>query len=192
MFLPSTTQTQYGQRYSPRVTYFLIAANVVVFVLLQLGGDPLYAALSQTGDLFFSGAYWQIVTALFVHFDVLHIAFNMYALYYFGRLNEVAYTRGQYLAIYFGAGLLGNAASLFLIPGDVQTAGASGAIFGLIGAYVARERTGANMVTAVIYAALIFLISSGPGVNVYAHLFGVLGGFALGFLFTSTRGDESL
>jgi rhomboid protease GluP len=190
VFLPSP-QGQYAQRPSLRVTYSLIAANVAVFVVLQLGRDPLYAALAQTGDLFFSGAYWQIFTALFVHFDVLHIAFNMYALFYFGRLNEVAYGRSQYLAIYFGAGLLGNAVSLFLISGDVHTAGASGAIFGLIGAYVARERTGVNMAMAVVYAALIFLVSSGPGVNIYAHLFGAIGGFALGWLFTSRSGDDA-
>ena len=191
MFLP-TTQAQYTQRSSLKITYSLIAANVAVFVALQLGGDKAFVTLAQTGDLFFAGAYWQIFTAMFVHFDILHIAFNMYALFYFGRLNEVAYTKGQYLAVYFGAGLLGNAVSLFLIPGDVLTAGASGAIFGLIGSYVARERTGVNMAMAVLYAALIFIISSGPGVNVFAHLFGVLGGFALGWLFTPRRGDDRL
>ncbi len=191
MFFPSPQPQQYGQKYPLWVTYSLIAANVAVFVLLQLGGEALYVILAQTGDLLFSGLYWQMFTAMFVHFDVLHLGFNMYALFYFGRLNEISYTKGEYLAIYFGAGLLGNVVSLFLIPGEVQTAGASGAIFGLIGSYVARERTGVNMAMAVIYAALIFLISSGPGVNIYAHLFGVIGGFALGWLFTSrSKTDE--
>src|SRR5207245_5631991 len=119
---------------------------------------------------------------MFVHFDLLHIGFNMYALYYFGRLNEVAYNRGEYLTIYLGAGLLGNALSLVLIPLDIQTGGASGAIFGLIGAYVARNRSGPGMALALVYAIFIFLASSGPGVNIYAHLFGFVGGFALGLL----------
>ena len=179
----------YG-RSSARATYSLIAANVAVFVLLQLGGDPLYEALSQTGADFFSGAYWQVFTAMFVHFDVSHIGFNMIALYYFGRLNESAYSKGEYLAIYFGSGLLGNAVSLFLIPLDIPTGGASGAIFGLIGSYAAGNRNISNMVFALVYATYIFLISSGPGVNVYGHFFGVLGGFVLGLMFTRLRQGE--
>lgn len=180
---------QYGRTYPTPLTFALIAANVVVYILLQLGGAPLYLLLEQTASLFFAGAYWQVVTAMFVHFDILHIAFNMYALFYFGRLNEIAYSRQEYLAIYFGAGLAGNLISLYLIPPDVPTGGASGAIFGLVGSYVARERKGVNMAMAVGYAALIFLLSSGPGVNIYAHLLGVVSGFALGVLFTKRRRD---
>jgi rhomboid protease GluP len=165
------------------VTLTLLLANVAVFVVVDLGGDQMLFLLAQTGDLFFSGAYWQPLTAMFVHFDIFHIGFNMIALYYFGRLNEIGYTRRQYLAIYFAAGLVGNVASLFLIPLDTPTGGASGAIFGLVGSYVAMERKGVNMLAAVVYAALIFLVSAGPGVNIFAHLFGALSGFALGLLF---------
>ena len=100
---------------------------------------------------------------MFVHFDIFHIGFNMIALYYFGRLNEISYSRGEYLAIYFGAGLLGNALSLFLIPLDVQTGGASGAIFGLVGSYAARNHSAVNIALALVYAAFIFIASSGPG-----------------------------
>jgi rhomboid protease GluP len=181
---------QYGQRYSMLVTYSLIAANVAIYFVLQIGGDTLYTALAQVGGSFFAGAYWQVFTAMFVHFDVFHIGFNMIALYYFGRLNEISYSRGEYLTIYFGAGLLGNALSLFLIPLDVPTGGASGAIFGLVGSYAARNRSAVSMALALVYAAFIFLASAGPGVNDYAHLFGIVGGFALGLLFTRTRGRE--
>jgi rhomboid protease GluP len=181
---------QYGQRSPTLVTYSLMAANVVVYVVLQVGGAPLYTELSQTGNAFFGGDYWQVFTAMFVHFDIFHIGFNMIALYYFGRLNEISYSKGEYLAIYFGAGLLGNALSLFLIPLDVPTGGASGAIFGLIGSYAARNRSAVNILLALVYAAFIFVESSGPGVNIYAHLFGIAGGFALGFLFTRMRPPE--
>lgn len=177
---------QYG-KYSLLVTYSLMAANVVVYVALQIGGAPLYSALAQTGGSFFAGAYWQVFTAMFVHFDILHIGFNMIALYYFGRLNEISYSRGEYLAIYFGAGLLGNAVSLFLIPSFVQTGGASGAIFGLIGSYAARNHNLGNIAIALVYAVFILIASSGPGVNDYAHVFGVVGGFGLGLLFTRMR-----
>jgi len=178
---------QYGQKYSMLVTYSLIAANIAVYVVLQVGGEPAYSALAQTGDSFFAGAYWQVFTAMFVHFDILHIGFNMIGLYYFGRLNEISYSRGEYLAIYFGAGLLGNAVSLFLIPPFVETGGASGAIFGLIGSYAARNRNLGNIAIALVYAVFLLTASAGPGVNDFAHVFGVVGGFALGLLFTRLR-----
>jgi len=181
---------RYGQWQSPRLTYSLIVANVAVYLALLVGGDALHAALAQNGSAFFSGAYWQVFTAIFVHFDLLHIGGNMYALYYFGRLNEIAYTKGEYLAIFLGSGLLGNAVSLFLLPLDVQTGGASGAIFGLIGSYVARNRSGVGMALALFYAVFIFLASSAPGVNIIAHFFGIAGGFVLGLIFTRRRGAE--
>lgn len=184
------TPMQYGQRSSMLVTYSLIAANVAVYLVLVVGGGPLFAELAQTSSLFFAGAYWQLFTAMFVHFDIFHIGFNMIALYYFGRLNEISYSRSEYLAIYFVSGLLGNALSLVLLPPYVETGGASGAIFGLIGSYAARNHSAVNVALALFYAAFIFIESSGPGVNIYAHLFGILGGFALGLVFTRLRPPE--
>ncbi len=181
---------QYGQGSPLRVTFALILSNVLVYGLLQVGGLPVLLLLAQTGQLFFAGCYWQLVTAMFVHFSILHLLFNMYGLFYFGRLNESAYEPRQYLTVYFGAGILGNVASLFLIGPTTYTGGASGAIFGLVGSYVARERKGVNMAMAVVYAVLIFIASSGPDVNIYAHLFGALGGFALGSIFTHLSRQE--
>ncbi len=169
-------------------TILLIIANALSYVLLVIVGDPAYYFLAQEGQLFFQGHfYWQLFTSLFVHFGILHILFNMYGLYYFGRLNEAQYSVPQYLAIYFGAGLLGNVMSLYLIPLDVPSGGASGAIFGLVGSYVASERKMQHMGAALIYAALIFFMSSGPGVNIFAHLFGIVGGLVLGLLFSARR-----
>ena len=131
--------------------------------------------------------YWQLFTSLFVHFDLLHIAFNMYGLYYFGRMNESHFSTSRYLAIYFGSGLIGNVASLFLLRPDVLSGGASGAIFGLIGSSVVIGRRAQQMGMALIYAVLIFVQSSGPGVNIFAHLFGLVGGLALGFVLSVRR-----
>ncbi len=173
----------YGLRES--ITLALVVANVAVFILTLVGGEDAVLLLAQTGELFFAGFFWQPFTAMFVHFDILHILLNMFALVYFGTVVEGSYSRRQYLAVYFGAGLVGNIASLFLIPLNAPTGGASGAIFGVIGAYVAMERKGIGLVVAALYATLIFIDSSGPGVNVFAHLFGVLTGFGLGLLFVS-------
>ncbi|MGH9918078.1 MAG: rhomboid family intramembrane serine protease, partial [Nitrososphaerales archaeon] len=90
----------------------------------------------------------------------------------------------------FGSGLLGNVVSLFLLPPYVLTGGASGAIFGLIGSYAARNHNLANIALALVYAVFILIASAGPGVNDYAHVFGVAGGFALGLLFTRLRPPE--
>lgn len=160
---------------------------MLVFILLVAEGNTAVLLLGQTGALFFAGAYWQIFTAMFVHFDLEHIAFNMFALVYFGMLVESSYPRREYLAIYFGAGVLGNVVSLFLLPPYVITGGASGAIFGLVGAYVADAGRGGNVILAALFASLIFLDSVGPDVNIFAHLFGAIVGFLLGYLFIRRR-----
>jgi rhomboid protease GluP len=163
----------------------LMIANVLVYVVLLVGGDPTYYLLAQVGQLFFQEHYyWQLFTSMFVHFGILHILFNMYGLYYFGRLNEAHFSVPQFLAIYFGSGLLGNVMSLYLIPLDIPSGGASGAIFGLVGSYVTIEKRARHMGMALVYAALIFIQSSGPGVNIFAHLFGLIGGLVLGLVFS--------
>lgn len=187
-------------RYSsfPLVTVALIVANVAVYVLEQVGGDQLLVLLAQSGVYFFQGHYyWQPLTSMFYHFDPAHILFNMFGLFYFGRMNENNFPRWQYLGVYFGAGLLGNVASLYLLPPDVPSGGASGAIFGLVGSYVAIERKASHLMAGLFYALYIFLLSSGPGVNIYAHLFGLIGGIVLGLVFTGMKsedgsGDEQL
>jgi rhomboid protease GluP len=162
--------------------------NIIVYVVLVIGGTPVEYLLAQTGELFFGqGYYWQLFTAMFVHFDIYHILWNMVGLYYFGRLNEAHFSNVQFYVIYFLSGLLGNVMSLFLIPWNVATGGASGAIFGLVGSYVAIARRMRDMGVALIYAVVIFISSSGPGVNIFAHLFGLVGGLLLGRLLYSGR-----
>ncbi len=185
VYLPRSIRTP-----SP-VTFTLVIANVIVYIVTTLGGTYATLVLAQTGALFFEGFYWQVFTAMFVHFDIAHILFNMFALVYFGSLGEATYSRNQFLAIYLGSGIVGNVASLALVPLDSPTGGASGAIFGLIGAYVATQRKGVGLAFAGVYAVLIFLDSAGPGVNLFAHLFGVAAGLLLGFTFIR-RAEESL
>jgi rhomboid protease GluP len=171
-------------------TIVLILLNCLVYVFLLLGGDTAYTFLALSGYAFFQiHAYWQLVSSMFVHFGILHIAFNMYGLYYFGRINENEFSTAQYLAIYFGSGLIGNIASLFLLSPNTLSGGASGAIFGLLGSYVILERRARRMGMALLYAAFILIISglSGPDVNNFAHLAGLLGGLILGLVFTPKR-----
>lgn len=172
-------------------TLVLLLVNVATFVGLSLAGNGALMLLAQTGTLFFSGYYWQVFTAMFIHFGWLNLIFDMYGLFYFGRLNEITYGRSQYLAIYVAAGLLGNLLSLFLIPLDAPTAGASGAIFGLVGSYVAIEHRGVNVLAALLYAVLILASSTGPGLDIVAHLSGVAVGFIAGLLLSDSTSRSS-
>ncbi len=189
-------QTGYGgygrqESFFASPTFILIAACVLIYALLLIFGDPLLALLAQQGSAVLQNqAYWQLFTSMFVHFDLEHIVFNMLGLLYFGRLNEQHFSKLQFLAIYFGSGLLGNVMSLFLLPPDVLSGGASGAIFGLVGSYVAIARRAQHMGVALIYAVSIFIYSSGAGVNIFAHLFGLVGGIVLGLIFTAERKPE--
>ena len=179
-------------------TVLLIIANVIVFLVMLVSGDfgdcssVTCEVLAQQNDVVLSGAYWQLFTSMFVHFGPLHIMFNMFALYYFGRLNENAFSTPQFLTIYFVSGLLGSVMTLVLLPASTLSGGASGAIFGLVGSYVAIARRMQHMGAAFLYALLIFVQSSFlPGVNIFAHLFGLIGGIVLGLVFSGRREPSS-
>ncbi|HLI46003.1 MAG TPA: rhomboid family intramembrane serine protease [Geobacterales bacterium] len=138
--------------------------------------------------------YWQLFTSMFVHFGILHLTFNMLALYFFGSAVEYSYGRKRFLVIYLLSGLLGNVASLFLLQylpfsgggasDIIPSAGASGAIFGLLGAFAIVGRLSGRLASAILYVIVIFLINSFiPGVNIFAHLFGLIGGLLVGYIF---------
>jgi rhomboid protease GluP len=135
--------------------------------------------------------YWQLITSMFVHFGIVHLSFNMLALFFFGSAVEYSFGRKRFLIIYFISGLFGNLASLFLLKylpftgaADLTpSAGASGAIFGLLGAIAIAGRMSGRLGSAIGYALLILLINSFiPGVNLFAHLFGFLGGILSGYI----------
>jgi len=175
-------------------TMLLILANVIVFIAMLVSGDVgdctsvVCELLVQQNSVVLAGAYWQLFTSMFVHFGPIHLIFNMFALYYFGRMDENAFSKGSFLAIYFVSGLLGSLMTVVLMPVDTISGGASGAIFGLVGAYVAIARKAQHMGFALVYAIVLFIQSSIlPGVNIYAHLFGLIGGLVLGLLFSPKR-----
>jgi Uncharacterized membrane protein (homolog of Drosophila rhomboid) len=146
--------------------------------------------LSQVNYLVIhNGFIWQLLTSMFIHIGIIHLMFNMVALYIFGNITENNFGKRNFLIIYFVSGLSGNIATLFLLKylhtfGDfIPSAGASGAIFGLVGAYAALGRLSGSFAAGVSYALIIFLFSSlFPNVNIFAHLFGLIGGFITAYL----------
>ncbi len=175
----------------PVVTYALIAINVIVF--LAEGGGALTVSGSATGSIYLKGAligsflgkgvaygeWWRIITSGFLHENIIHIAFNMWVLYYLGVMLEPALGRLRYSLVYAVSLLCGSFGALLVSP-HVLTVGASGAIFGLMGAAAVELRarqiplfqTG---VGGLIVLNLIISFSI-PGISYGGHIGGLIGG----------------
>jgi membrane associated rhomboid family serine protease len=183
-------RTAYGGKVTARpgtVSMLLIAVNMAVFVLTALGGAGLtigggtsavYRNFAMYPPAIASGEYYRLLTSMFLHFGLLHIAFNMYALFLLGPQVETALGRWRFGGLYLLAGLGGSAASYLFSPVNVLGAGASGAIFGLFAAYflIARRAgadTGQIMALIGVNLVLGFVL---PGVDYRAHLGGLIVG----------------
>lgn len=172
-------------------TYGLLFANILVFLLSVLLGRNVAIFLgAKINKLIVQGEWWRLLTAIFLHADFLHIAFNSYALYVFGTRLESAFGHGRFLALYLLSGISGSAMSFALSPG--ASVGASGAIFGLIGGLVAYyyryrkqfsagSRPLANLITITLYNLFYGLVA--PGIDNWGHLGGLLAGLVLGWFF---------
>ena len=146
---------------------------------------PAQCALARPASTWFdgidNGAVWQVVTSMFTHVEPWHIGFNMLALWFLGPQLEAIIGRARFLALYFVSGIAGSAAVVWLSGVGSTTYGASGAVFGLIGALLLIAwRLGANYQQILIWlginAVLTFTISN---VSWQGHLGGLLGGFAV-------------
>ncbi|HEY0089388.1 MAG TPA: rhomboid family intramembrane serine protease [Candidatus Lokiarchaeia archaeon] len=169
-----------------KITLGLITINVVFFVVFNILLGVEYVLLfSQINSKVFEGQIYRLFTSMFLHADIIHLFSNMLALLIFGTSVENNFYKYQFLLIYFLSGFLGNIFSLYLLPYDSISLGASGAIFGLIGAvfvFFAREDK-TFILFGLIYLIFFIFMSLAPGINLWAHLFGLLGGLILGYLF---------
>jgi membrane associated rhomboid family serine protease len=184
------------------ITTLLLIVNIAMFVVeVGLGGSrslfdgPSAERLVQLGALFppyiaISHQYWRLLTAMFLHIGIIHLAFNMYALYLFGYLIENALGKVRFVAIYFVAGFLGSVTSFAFGPVIAVGAGASGAIFGLLGGWIAynyRRRASAlaeaNLRWALMLIALNTVIAlTFRSIDWRAHLGGLVAGTVAGYL----------
>jgi rhomboid protease GluP len=178
----------------PIVTWILLVIVGAVFVLETLaGGSTNLQVLVRLGakvnPLIAAGEYWRLLTSMFLHIGLWHILFNGYALVIIGTELERLLGPGRFLAIYLLSGLLGSLASYAFSPS--LSAGASGAIFGTIGALAAfftthRRRLGAwgrrRLANIVFLIAInLFFGFTQPGIDNFAHMGGLLSGFGLGW-----------
>jgi membrane associated rhomboid family serine protease len=131
------------------------------------------------------GAYWQLATSVFSHVEVLHIAFNMLALYFLGPQLEAILGRARFLAIYLLSGLAGSTAVMWLSHSNGQTLGASGAIFGLMGALLVvglKLRANVQQLLFWIGINVVFTVSASSYISWQGHLGGLVGGALLAAL----------
>jgi membrane associated rhomboid family serine protease len=183
-------------------TRALLVINIGMFVVeVVAGSGRAVAGAPSLRTLFDLGAmqpvaiaqghqYWRLFTAMFLHAGLIHLALNMYGLYLFGTIIEAAFGQFRFLLVYLVAGLMASVASfVFSDPGSVAV-GASGAIFGLLGAWVAynfRRRGTAFASQNLRWAAMLIGINlvlgfSIGGIDNFAHLGGLVTGVAAGFL----------
>jgi len=140
------------------------------------------------------GAPWELITNIFTHVEILHIAFNMYALWVLGPQLEQVLGRARFIALYLVAGLAGSVCVLWFSAPDVVTVGASGAIFGLMaGLLVIGHKVGADLTTLWIWVAInAFLTFRVPDISWQGHVGGFIGGgivaFALAYAPRERRG----
>lgn len=182
--------------YNPLWTYIFLGINVLVFLAMTVSGGSENALVlirfgAKYNPLVAAGEYWRLLSAGFVHIGIIHLAFNSYALYSFGMGIEQRYGAFRFPALYLLSALAGNVAS-FLGPSTLS-AGASGAIFGLVGASIAyflvyRNRFGQwgrqQLRSVLTVAALnLFLGATIPGIDNRAHIGGLLAGLALGWAY---------
>jgi membrane associated rhomboid family serine protease len=177
---------------APRVTYALIAINLVAFLTEQgqfsLFGNSVHGRVFEEGVLYRAGVsveheYWRLVTSGFLHVNILHIAFNLYLLYLLGMMLEPAIGSVRFAAVYATALLAGSFGALLATA--APSLGASGAVFGLMGAMVVELRARRLSVMesgigGLIVINLIFSFSL-SNISVGSHVGGLIGGALAGF-----------
>lgn len=178
----------------PYVSYGLLGLTVLIFIFqfaaeffFQTDYLVLYGA--KINEMIFQGELWRLFTPIFLHGSILHIAFNMYALYIFGPRLERYYGHWRFLALYLLSGFGGNVFSMMFT--DAPSLGSSTAIFGLIGAqgifyYHNRKIFGSAFRQAlnsiIMIAAVNLIIGLSPGIDNWGHIGGLVGGIIFSWL----------
>ncbi len=195
----SLTDLMHESPWRAPVTLVLLGCNIAVFALTLWYGAGLWhnsngvqlAWGANFGPATQDGQWWRLATAMFLHFGILHLALNMWALWDVGRLVERLYGRLRFGALYLGAGVAGNLLSLVVQGNRAVSGGASGAIFGLYGAllvFLWRERKHVDrrefrwLFGAATVFTLFTLVMGQvvPGIDNAAHIGGLVTGALLG------------
>ena len=168
----------------PIVTYTIIALCIIMFFISGGGYNTNLLLLfgANYGPLVKTGEIYRLVTCMFLHGGILHIALNMYSLFILGPRIEDFFGKKKFILIYFLSGISASLLSIG-INGNVISIGASGAIFGLFGALIYFANNYRGYIGAVIKSQIIPIVMYNlligffiPGIDVYGHIGGLIGG----------------
>jgi membrane associated rhomboid family serine protease len=191
--LPPTRSALGGpvQRRPQVATKVLVGVNLVAYLLTWLTADRLLVDYGMLGVAIASGEWWRLLTAPFLHAGLWHVGLNMFALWVLGGQLEPLLGRWRFVAVYLLSALGGATASYLFSSPTVLSVGASGAVFGLLGAFfVALHRLDRD--TSGVVALLAINVVLGfvfPGIDWRAHLGGLVVGAVVtaGFVYAPTR-----
>ena len=182
------------------VSTAIVAVNVIIFLICTFTGNLLYNIGEISPQTFFgNGQYYRIVTSMFLHADIEHIANNMILLFGLGMMMEAQTGHLTFLILYFLTGMIGNAASLaykiYMGEWAVSSLGASGAVFGMEGVLLAfviafpdRMRTASWQKIAIVAAYSIYCGIRSENIDNAAHIGGFVSGFLLGVIVCMIKG----
>ena len=170
-----------------RLTLALLSINVILFfIFITLNYiEIFYSMILINANVVNQLEIWRLFTSMFIHADLSHLLSNMFGLLLFGSYVEQVFKKVDYVLIYFISGLIGNVFTLFLFSLTTISYGASGALFGLIGASfitILYEKDQILLVIAFMYLLYFIISSFAPNINLWAHLFGLLTGLIISFL----------
>jgi membrane associated rhomboid family serine protease len=182
----SRVGTRAAVRGSNTVTKVLIGLNVVVF-LLQLSQANGFATTSGEvfnrfaveGAAIADGQWWRLLTGAFLHASLIHLGFNMLMLWWFGQALEALLGPVRFVGVYLVSALAGSAGALLLVGPNALTVGASGAVFGILGAGLVLERRnvmvfgGSALAVVALNLAFTFLVAN---ISIGGHVGGLVGG----------------
>ena len=172
--------------FSPNVTFALLGLNVLIFFLSIVTGQRLQADYLLWDGYVVNGEWYRLLTAGFLHSDILHLAFNCFALWILGRSLEQFLGRARFITLYL-VSILGGSFGVLLLEPNVAVVGASGGIFGLFGAMVVAQRSlGVNIWSSglgPVLAINLFITFSVPTISVGGHLGGLFAGGVVAFIF---------
>ncbi|MDI2586040.1 rhomboid family intramembrane serine protease [Psychrobacillus sp. NEAU-3TGS] len=189
MFTRTENFKQYIKFYP--VVSTLLAINIVIYILTNIPvlGDAIYSQGVHFNLLISEGEYWRLVTPLFLHATFFHLLFNMFSLYLFGPELEQIAGKARFLTIYLLAGLVGSIATYLIHDWNYVSVGASGAIYGILGAFGALVYYTRNLlpqlkqiIVPIIVIGVIMTFLQ-PNINATAHIAGLITGFIFGIIY---------
>lgn len=192
-YIPQQDNYLYVDNSPPYVTYILLGLNILVYFLMNIIGF-LFRIDQSTLLLYFGakhnlliayGQYWRLFTAMFLHIGILHLFFNSYALYIYGPVVERLFGKSKFAVIYILSGLTGSLFSYIFSLNP--SAGASGAIFGLMGSLLYFRKRKQDVFKRIFGTRLLMIIFINlfygliqPGIDNWGHIGGLIGGYLVG------------